>query len=166
MLFFRLGGELAGTFIQICQQSLARPTDLRLQKDAFGKRKSLYQMGQLFGNTLLDKYRNIVIVDDMQSAVWNRNIPKEMIHREMNILCLVPIAFSFEDAGFVGDARNWSDETWKRVYDVWTRDYTFRDIRAIVKDFRNQPLSKEGHLVWVKGYFGDPNHSDDRLGSR
>ena len=113
---------------------VSRAKDIRFS--AMKRPKSLELLMRLIGNygRLLSVYKHIVIMDDMESKVWNDAVPQEMVDNEMNIVCYAPWEYSFNK--FRSEPVDLSDALLSDMMKIRYQDYTFRQM---MKELENLP---------------------------
>ena len=103
--------------------------------DGYGNSfKSLSALMRVIGNNgnLLNKYANIVIVDDMESMVWIHYVPQEMIDTNVNIVCYAPLAFELVSKQIRESlpAVQLTRAQYIQAGDIRSKDWTFKAIIA------------------------------------
>ena len=106
--------------------------------------KSLSSLMRLIGNNgyVLNKYKNIVIVDDFP---WDDEIPREL-RINMNIVCYAPSPFEFGLNDTLGPIKL-TQMRFQSVMTIRNKDRTFE---LLIDELRNLPLMpKQERLEWM-----------------
>ena len=146
--------EMYYNFVYVPRKGLTKPFEFKYviaraeDKRFWGHKwpKNLEYLMRMVGHDggILQRYKNIVILDDMKNNVWSDYIPPAMIENKVNIVCYAPLPFLFAKRG---DSLEFSNSELVRIQERRSMDRTFTEFMLHLREL--EEVLNETKLTWT-----------------
>ena len=155
LIYHAVTMEMYYNYVYVPRKGLKRPFMFkfvigRAEDQRFSSHKlpkNMEYLMRMIGDNggILQRYKHIVILDDMRNKVWSPFIPGGIIERKINTTCYAPFPFAFKKKG--QDGTRFTDFELTQIKELRSIDTTFEQFIKMIQGL-SKPKEIQKQLNW------------------